>query len=198
MKETMTYWDGLPLIYLTPADLNGVEVISLVDHPANETEFLALAEQQRQRCAFKMDEDRHLVTGVALIPDQKIYRADYETGTEWYVTFTRDAIERTAQKFLRDHKGEGVTLMHAGKVYHDLYWVESYLTDKARGISPAEFGDLPDGTWMVTCKVDDHEVWAMIKDGTLRGFSIEGIFAQEARRSKALDSLDDFFNAINS
>jgi len=35
----------------------------------------------------------------------------------------------------------------------------------------------PKGTWMGMYKVEDDEVWRQIKNGQLKGFSIEGYFA---------------------
>lgn len=195
MAKEITYYEGLPLIYLSPEDVQGVEVISLVDHPANETKFVALAAEAARIQRFSLQEEKRIVTGVALIPDQRIYRCDAE-GNEWYVTFTREAIARTAQKFMRNHRGEGVNIQHAGAMVDGLYYCESYLTDPDRGISPAGFGELPAGTWIVSCKVDNPEVWARIKSGELRGFSIEGVFGQAWQCNRPLDSLEDLIRTM--
>ena len=36
--------------------------------------------------------------------------------------------------------------------------------------------NVPVGTWMGEFKVEDDYVWQMIKDGVVKGFSIEGVF----------------------
>ena len=36
--------------------------------------------------------------------------------------------------------------------------------------------DVPDGTWLAEYKIEDDKVWNEIKNGTYKGFSIEGIF----------------------
>ena len=59
--------------------------------------------------------------------------------------------------------------------------IESMIIDKDRGmVAPAGFGDLPDGSWFGSFKVDNDEIWdKFIKTGTFTGFSVEGLFKQE-------------------
>ena len=35
---------------------------------------------------------------------------------------------------------------------------------------------MPEGTWMVSLKVEDDQLWQEIKAGKYKGFSIEGLF----------------------
>ena len=52
--------------------------------------------------------------------------------------------------------------------------VEDPKTDKANTV----YGyDVPKGTWMVKMKVEDKETWKRIKNGELKGFSVEGSFS---------------------
>ena len=39
--------------------------------------------------------------------------------------------------------------------------------------------DLPDGTWLVKMRIDNDELWSKIKDGELKGLSIEGYFTDQ-------------------
>ncbi|MAO22269.1 MAG: hypothetical protein CMJ25_16100, partial [Phycisphaerae bacterium] len=42
--------------------------------------------------------------------------------------------------------------------------------------------NLPVGTWMVSMKIDNEEVWKeYIKEGKVRGFSIEGWFVDKMK-----------------
>ena len=44
---------------------------------------------------------------------------------------------------------------------------------------------LPKGTWMVSVKVNNDEIWNnYVKTGKVKGFSIEGYFADKAERPK--------------
>lgn len=188
----MELYNGLPLFDLDVVDdMNGVEIISLVDRPAVEREFVAFSQDERYRFSIK-DEEKRIVNGVALIPDQKIYRRA-EDGTEFYVRFSRDAIERIAQKFFADHNSTNVNLEHQVEV-DDCVYFESYLLDSKRGICPVEFSDCPDGTWIVSAKINNDKVWELVKQGVLRGFSIEGNLHIEPSQSKALDTVEEFMD----
>ena len=39
------------------------------------------------------------------------------------------------------------------------------------------YEDVSDGSWFGSFKVDNEKVWQMVKDGTLQGFSVEGLFS---------------------
>ncbi|MFN5249718.1 MAG: XkdF-like putative serine protease domain-containing protein, partial [Bacteroidota bacterium] len=36
--------------------------------------------------------------------------------------------------------------------------------------------ELPDGTWFIGTKVDEDHVWNDVKEGKVKGYSIEGFF----------------------
>lgn len=189
----MATYKGLPLFDMDIVDgVCGVDIISLVDYPAVERNFIKFAKETEVK--FKINEEKHIVTGPALIPDKKIYRRD-ENGYEYYVQFSKDAIRRIAEKFFEDHNSTNVNLQHDLDVNGCVYF-ESYFLDKNRGILPAEFADLPDGTWIVSCKVNNEGVWDMVKDGTLRGFSIEGNLNVIEHTEPVLDTIEDLLSYI--
>lgn len=188
----MTY-KGLPLISMDIIDdMSGIEIISLVDRPANEMEFIAF---NAEEVKFSVDEEKRIVTGVALIPDQKIYRR--QEGKEFYMVMSREAIERIATKFFADHNSTNVNVMHEVDVDGCVYF-ESYLTNKERGISPKEFGDLPDGTWVVSAKINNDRVWSLIKNGTLRGFSVEGWLNGVEAKEREIDTVEELEDYLNN
>ena len=39
--------------------------------------------------------------------------------------------------------------------------------------------DLPDGTWFVKMKIENEQMWEKIKQGELKGLSIEGYFVDK-------------------
>ena len=39
------------------------------------------------------------------------------------------------------------------------------------------YEDLPDGTWFGSMYVENEDAWAEVKNGTFRGFSVEGDFS---------------------
>ena len=51
---------------------------------------------------------------------------------------------------------------------------------------------MPIGTWMVSMKVDNDEIWNdYVKTGKVKGFSIEGYFADKLEMPKAKLSAED-------
>lgn len=190
----MATYNGLPLFILGLGDdTTGVEIISLVDRPAVERNFIKFSNQVEVK--FKVDEDKHIVTGPALIPGKKIYRRDEETGYEYYVEFTKEGIQQIAEKFFADHNSTNVNLQHELDVNGCVYF-ESYFINSERGIVPAEYADLPDGTWMVSAKINNEGVWDMIKKGELRGFSIEGYLSVQKPEEKTLDTIQDLLDYL--
>ena len=166
----MATYKGLPIFNMDLIDgVEGIRIISLVDMPAIERDFVKFAKENEVK--LSINEEKHIVSGPVLIPEQKIYRND-EQGA-YYIQFSADAIRRIAEKFFTDHNTTNVNLQHEYQV-GDCVYFESYFIDKERGIVPAEFADLPDGTWIVSCKINNPAVWELVKDGTLRGFSVEG------------------------
>lgn len=162
---------GLPLYYADIDDtVEGIQIMSLVNRPAVEATFLRFGEQTPVR--LYADDDRRIVSGIALIPDFPIYRNEYPRG-EFYISFTREAIARVVERFFANHSTTNVNLEH-GEAVHSCVVFESYLLDRARGIVPVEFADYPDGTWLISTKVNDDALWAEIKAGKYNGFSVEG------------------------
>lgn len=189
----MATYKGLPLFNMDIIDgIGGVDIISLVDFPAVERNFIKFSENVEVK--FSVDDEKHIVTGPALIPNQKVYRRN-DDGYEYYIQFSEEAIKRIAEKFFTDHNTTNVNLEHEVNV-NDCVYFESYFIDKERGIVPAEFADLPDGTWMVSCKINNPTVWELVKDGTLRGFSIEGYLNPVEEEEPVLNSIEDLLSYL--
>lgn len=191
----MTTYNGIPIFDLDIIDgIHGVDIISLVDYPAIERDFIKLSKETEVK--FSINEEKRIVSGPALIPDKPIYRRD-ENGREFYVKFSEEAIRRIAEKFFADHNTTNVNLQHEIDVDGCVYF-ESYFIDRKRGIVPADFADLPDGTWIVSAKINNPAVWELVKDGTLRGFSIEGTLnmVTETPKEDLVDTIEDLLSRI--
>lgn len=166
-------------------DVNiGIDAISLVDMPAVEKNFLCFSEE-KQPVKMKFDNSKHIITGVVCLADTPIYRYDERMG-EYYVVFTKETIEKMVEKFAKMDLFKSVNLQHDDKQFvDDVYMIESYITNKERGISPAEFSDIPDGSWIVSYKIDNESLWDEIINGDkLNGFSLQGMFELEEKFSK--------------
>lgn len=162
----------------------GIDAISLVDFPAVERNFLCFSEE-KQPVKMKFDNSKHIITGVVCLADTPIYRYDERMG-EYYVVFSKETIQKMVEKFAKMDLFKSVNLQHDDKQFvDDVYMIESYITNKERGISPAEFSDIPDGSWIASYKIDNESLWDEIINGDkLNGFSLQGMFELEEKFSK--------------
>lgn len=187
---------SLPVYELTIDDVNqGVEKISLVDVPATGQLWIALRNATPQTpVRFSANEDRQILYGALMVPDQMIYRCD-DDGTEYNVKFTAPVIRAMQEKFTRENKLSAINLMHETDVvgHHVL---ESWIVEDSEKDKAAALGmtGLPRGTWMIAVKINDKRFWdEQIKTGRLRGFSLEGMFGQKQVKAKA-QNINPFHN----
>lgn len=176
------------LFNIVLGDAEGIQKMSLVEMPAVESDFLAFDKQQPMK--FSIDEEKHLVLGVALRADFPIYRYDSRLG-EYYVNFSSEVIEELYQKFLIDGHFADVNLEH-NKDVGGVHLVQSFIKDPEKGIDPVGFDDIARGSWFVMYKIDNEEVWKEVKEGKFKGFSVEGLFQIEL----AKDELDELIDEI--
>ena len=143
--------------------------------------------QKMQAFAVVNDEER-IVVGPAMIPDLPIYRKD-ETG-EYYVFFDKQTIETIALKFYQKGFQQNANEMHA-KAVEGITFFQSWIADEGKGIPKMkQFENLPDGTWFLGAKVNNEETWQKVKDGTFKGFSVEGMFDMtEIKMRKSADEV---------
>lgn len=168
--------------------LSGIEAISIVDQPAIEENFIALSKQHEIKLA-QVDEEKRILMGAALVPDKNIYRRDGEE--EYYIYFSKDTVRQASQLFLMRGNQNKSTLEHQAEL-HGLSVVESWIIeDEVHDKSRKYDMDLPIGTWMVSMKVNNDEVWNdYVKTGKVKGFSIEGYFKDKLEMS-AINDVED-------
>ena len=189
--------NGLPCYSLNIDDSEntGCFKISLVDFPAVETSFLCF-NAEPEKFNFKVtDDEKHIVTGIALRCNVPIYRVAPD-GTEYYVLFTKETVEHIMQKFAKDNNAFNISVQHELDV-KDCYVVESYLINKERGIVPQEFSDIEDGSWVVSVKIENPKVWEYIKEGNCSGFSIEILAIPEALKAAIKKDKEDYNKEID-
>jgi hypothetical protein len=163
--------------------LSGVNAISIVENPAIGSDFIALGDQKPILLA-EVDKDRQILMGAALIPSKPIYRKDGDE--EYYVYFSKETIAKTAEAFFRNNNQNNATLEHA-EVLNNMTVFESWIVEDPEFDKSKKYGlDVPEGTWIVSMKVDDKDVWDnYVKDNKVFGFSIEGKFANVLRKEKS-------------
>lgn len=157
-------------------ELTGINAISLVQSPAVEKDFLCFNKENKP-VNLKFDNSQHIITGVVCLADTPIYRYNEKFG-KYYVVFTKETIRRMVEKFAKDDLFKSVNLQHNDDMFVEgVYMVESYITNKDRGINPIEFSDIPEGSWIASYKVENEALWNEIINGdTLNGFSLQGMF----------------------
>jgi hypothetical protein len=138
------------------------------------------ASQGKRFAAFALDEEQMIVIGPAMVPNMRIPRLNEETGERYDVFFTEETIAKLAQKFARELRLPETNVDHRADKPADAYVYESWLVSDPEKDKSALYGyKLPKGTWMVAMKVESEKTWALIKQGYLRGFSIEGFFGEK-------------------
>lgn len=123
------------------------------------------------------DEDKHIISGPIMLADKPIYRNNKKFG-EHFVTFPPETIKDIAIKFSKKGYQDKVNLMHDKSMALDgLIMFESFIVDKERGILPMKgFEDAKDGSWFGSFYVENEQAWQLIKEGKVKGFSVEGFF----------------------
>ena len=186
----MQKYNGLPVFEVDFNDESLWENISIVDLPAIERNFIKLAKTAEVK--FSVNEEKREITGPVLLPDQLVYRRD-AAGKEFYIKFTKDIIKKMAIEFFKRDTQNNGNVMHQVDV-DGITFFESYLLNKERGLCPKEFEDLPDGSWLVTAKVDNEDVWNLIKEGELKGFSISVV--ADFKEEKIVESLEELLDYL--
>lgn len=176
--------DGIPVYNALITDAEtGMLKISLVDEPAVMSDFMAFDKQKRPQMYAVQDEEKRLVRGVVMRADFPIYRNDPGFG-EYYIVYKADTIRSMAEKYLAESRQNIVNLMHAGEDVSGVQMVQYFIKDTAAGVAPAGFEDIADGSLFAEFHIVSDEIWAAVKAGTYRGFSLEGVFDMAPERSK--------------
>jgi hypothetical protein len=159
----------------------GVEAISVVENPAIEEDFIALKSQEFKLA--EVDKERRILMGALLIPNKPIYRKNGED--EYYIYFSKDTVLKASQMYLMQGNQNNSTLEHQYKI-QGLSLVESWLVEDKVHDKSVKYGmDLPLGTWVGSVKVNNDKIWnEFVKTGKVKGFSIEGYFADKMERPK--------------
>lgn len=162
-------------------ELGGIDAISIVENPAIEEDFIALNSEQKEYKFSEVDSEKKIIMGALLVPDKPIYRRDKENG-EYYIYFSKDTIRKCMEMFFVNGNQSNATFEHMESVT-GLTMVESWIVeDKEKDKSNLYNLNVPVGSWVGTIKVNNDVIWNdFIKTGKVKGFSIEGYFADKAK-----------------
>ena len=174
-------------------ETSGIDAVSVVSSPAIEENFIALNKHEVE--LKKIDEEKRLLMGAALVPNKQIYRVN-DKKEEYYIFFSEQTVRKASELFLKRSNQNNATYEHKNKL-SGMSVVESWIIEDTKQDKSAKYGfELPVGTWMISMKVDNDEVWNDVKEGKVKGFSIEGYFADKYEMKAELTEEETLLNAI--
>ena len=171
----------------------GIHAVSVVHSPAIEENFIALSKHEIE--LKEVDTEKKILMGAALVPNKQILRADKD-GNGYYIYFSEDTIKKASELFLMRSNQNNATLEHKEKL-NGMSVGESWVIDNPKMDKSKEYGfNLPKGTWMISMKVNNEDIWNDVKAGKVKGFSIEGYFADKYEMSQEKDEREEIINQL--
>jgi hypothetical protein len=171
---------------------SGIDAISIVEAPAIESNFIALKSHEIKFA--QVDAEKRILMGPVLIPDKPIFRKQMMGGEmqEFYVYFSKNTVCRASQMFLMKGNQGKATLEH-DMALQGICMVESWIKEDMEKDKSAIYGmNDPIGTWMGCLKVTNDEIWNdYVKTGRVKGFSIEGYFADKSMPLSKVETDDE-------
>lgn len=158
-----------------------IDAISLVTSPAIEQDFVFFGKDKNNLTLAKIDEEKRMLVSPALIPNKQIFRYDPNTDSNYYVYFSKETVRQASELYLKHNNHHKATYQHEDRV-SGVLTIESWIKEGEQDKSKLYNFDLPDGTWFVKMKIENDEMWNKIKDGELKGLSIEGYFINKMEK----------------
>ena len=163
------------------ADLPGLgSALSTKPIDANTGKTTGLNTTVAQESFSALDEKQMLVG--PLMKANKLIKRVNEEGDEYYVYFDANTIEKLAYRFMEDKLTDSVNIEHNNDDRPDgISLVESWLVKDPKKDKSTYYGYEPgEGDWYGIYKVNDDALWNdYVKTGKVKGFSIEGYFAEK-------------------
>lgn len=177
----MSNFKIIELILDEDQEMTGVEAISVVENPAIEEDFIALKSEEIKLA--EINKEKRILMGALLVPNKPIYRRSGDN--EYYIYFSKETVAKASQMYLVNGNQNNSTMEHQYDL-KGLSLVESWLVEDEVHDKSRKYGmNVPLGTWMGAVKVNNEEVWNdYVKTGKVKGFSIEGYFADKMERSQ--------------
>jgi len=195
MKETK-------IVELVISDDNqelAIDAISLVTSPAIESEFVFFGKEKNNLTFAKVDEEKRMLISPALIPEKTIFRHDPQTSSDYFVFFSKATVRKASELYLKHNNHHKATYQHQDRI-SGILTVESWIIEDSKLDKSTLYGfSLPVGTWMVKLKIDNDEIWSKIKDGELKGLSIEGYFTNKFEQMNKIQETtsEEILSAFN-
>jgi len=194
MKETRI----VELIIADDSQELAIDAISLVTSPAIEQDFVYFGKEKNNLTFAKVDEEKRMLVSPALIPNKQIFRHDPNTDSDYYVYFSKETVRKASELYLKHNNHHKATYQHQDRV-SGVLTVESWIIEDTKLDKSTLYGySLPVGTWMVKLKISNDEIWNKIKEGELKGLSIEGYFTDKMEQmSEKSPTTEEILSALN-
>ncbi|HSG32533.1 MAG TPA: XkdF-like putative serine protease domain-containing protein [Thermodesulfobacteriota bacterium] len=193
MKETKI----VELVIADDSQELAIDAISLVNSPAIEQDFVFFGKEKNNLTFAKVDEEKRMLVSPALIPNKQIFRYDPNTDSEYYVFFSKSTVAKAAYLYLKHNNHHKATYEHKDRV-SGVLTVESWIKEGDSDKSKMYGYDLPNGTWFVKMKIENEDLWNKIKEGELKGLSIEGYFTNKFEEmQKQQPTPEQILSALN-
>ncbi len=179
--ENLTNTKIVELIIADESEELTIDAISLVTSPAIEQNFVFFGKEKNNLTFAKIDEEKRMLVSPALIPNKQIFRHDPNTETDYYVYFSKDTVRQASELYLKHNNHHKATYQHEERV-SGVLTIESWIKEGDMDKSKLYGYDLPNGTWFVKMKIENDEMWEKIKEGELKGLSIEGYFIDKMEK----------------
>jgi hypothetical protein len=174
-----------------------IDAISLVSAPAIDQDFVYFGKEKNNLTFAKVDEEKRMLVSPALIPNKQIFRYDPNTDSEYYVYFSPETIRKASELYLKHNNHHKATYEHQDRV-SGVLTVESWIKEGDQDKSKLFGYDLPNGTWFVKMKINNDELWQKVKEGELKGLSIEGYFIDRMEKMSEKTPTDqEILSALN-
>ena len=151
---------------------SGIDAISLSRRPCHtKSNFIALSKQKHELYLKEINAEKKILMGAALIPDKSIYRRN-DKGDEYYIYFSKNTVRQASELFFKKSNHKNATFEHENKI-DGVTIVESWIVEDSKKDKTALYGlDVPVGTWMVSAKIDDEELYNKAKSGEIFKVSV--------------------------
>jgi hypothetical protein len=175
-----------------------IDAISLVHSPAIEENLVFFGKDKNNLTFAKVDEEKRMLVSPALIPNKQIFRYDPNTDQEYYVYFSPETVRKSAELYLKHNNHHKATYEHQDRVAGVLT-TESWIIEDPKMDKSKLYGyNLPKGSWMVSMKITNDELWDRIKAGEIKGLSIEGYFVDKMQKMSEQEPTDEeILSALN-
>jgi len=160
-----------------PGDCGCMSINTQGLNPYTEQVTTGITSESVFKYGFSYDDEKMEITGAAIIPNKMIIRRNPINDELYYVFFSPDTTKVLSERFMKYKLTDNTNLDHTNRKAEDTYVSESWLVFDSENDKSAALGlNYPIGTWVITMKVNNKNLWEDIKLGKYKGYSIEGYF----------------------